>query len=250
MAPPRLQHLWDITKLLLWHRRGLRSVEIARMLGLSRPTVDRRLEGLRHAGFHVVQERDGGHVRHRLLAPADAALRPSELQWSALLLASSPGSPLAGSELGAELEGLLAPGRASRGPTGAGASDSGRRLPRAVSFRRPHEVVIELDPGLASAAADEPLAEDQHIERRPDGSVRVRASVRGLARARLWVERWSGRAVVLAPPALSRIAGRAPSVPPSVEARPRPLQPPDAEPSPNARAAVSAERTAASIPEP
>ena len=45
---------------------GMRSVEIAEQLGVSRPTVDRDLEALRRAGVRIETDRLGTVSRHRL----------------------------------------------------------------------------------------------------------------------------------------------------------------------------------------
>lgn len=189
MAKPRLVHLWAVVKLLASHPNGLRSVEIARRLGLSRPTVDRRLEALRGAGFRIAQARDRGCVRHRLRAPSKAALRPSQLQWSALLLAGSTGSPLASNELGAELVALAASAYQNPRPPDASADEATAPLRSGTTLRR-GKSAIAFEPRLASAAANHPIDD----------------------------ERWPAQ--------------------------------PSGEPSPRARAAASAERIAASIPEP
>ena len=94
--------------LISQHRLGLRSVQIAEELGISRPSVDRDLDRLRKAGIPIVKETINGETRHRFLAKPLPPLQPTALQLAALRLARMALTPLEGSRFLREIDALLA----------------------------------------------------------------------------------------------------------------------------------------------
>ncbi len=66
----------------------------------------------------------------------------------------------------------------------------------------PVDVAVRLRADVAARASEWPLLPDQSVERRPDGSIVVRARVAGLVEVTRWVLSWGAAAEALDPPAL------------------------------------------------
>jgi proteasome accessory factor B len=156
MNRERTVRLWTILALLHEHRFGLRSVQIAEKLGVSRATADRYLGILRAAGFPVLREHNNGDVRHRFNGKPLPPLQPTPLQAAALLLARNVLQPLEGTRLVTEIDNLLREVRkASRASTsnpeatGSAGANDGTALSIAA---RPHgkaSIVSTLDAAIA-----------------------------------------------------------------------------------------------------
>ncbi len=283
---------WQIVTLLSGHRRGLRSIQIARELGVSRQSVDRDLRLLRNAGVQITTETIGGEKRHQFASKPLPPLQPTALQLAALQVARMSLKPLEGSRLLREIDTLLGSAPAERPLPGvtvraglanpevvkvldsaiehkrrvrlkyAAASHAGEArsyevdpislrlvkqdlylaaydrasqsahrfkvlrvreatfleekadahpdLDEATLFGRGikvwsgdlHNVVVTLKSQVAHLANEYPLATDQTIEVRADGTVRIQAKVAGLVEAKQWVLGWGSAAVAIEPPEL------------------------------------------------
>jgi predicted DNA-binding transcriptional regulator YafY len=104
----QLVRLWRIVMLLGEQRYGLRSVQLAERLEVSRATIDRDLQVLSAAGCAIESELTNGEVRHRFTAKPLPPLQPTMLQAIALQLARVALTPLSGTRLVRELDALIA----------------------------------------------------------------------------------------------------------------------------------------------
>jgi predicted DNA-binding transcriptional regulator YafY len=290
-----LMRQWDLIQNLQGLRTGLRSVDLAKRLGVSLATVNRDLSLLRDAGVPLERNEVNGEVRHRFSRGPLPALQPTPIQAVALRLARGALQPLEGSHLLRELDLLLAglpaipvaehlshAAPAAASPSIVRTLESALRLRRQLELRyragsragrethyrvdplrlrlvhqnlylcayvpardgartfkvvriaeahlldeaaKPHpewtddrlfgravkmwsgdpvEVAVRLAPDVAHLAVEYPLAEDQTVERRLDGSALVRARVAGIVEVRSWVLSWGAAAEVLEPAELRR----------------------------------------------
>jgi predicted DNA-binding transcriptional regulator YafY len=100
---------WQLVAALAKHRHGMTLPELAEVAGASRATVYRYLALLNEAGVPLTTEGSHEAARHRLLGATELpALGFTPLQIAALSLARQNLEPLAGTELVAELDALLA----------------------------------------------------------------------------------------------------------------------------------------------
>lgn len=98
---------WQIVRALSSVKRGLTVAELVERTEGSRPTVFRDLEDLREAGVPITS--NGREGRHRLLTPMELPETGlTALQIAALFLARAELEPLAGTDLIAEFDALLA----------------------------------------------------------------------------------------------------------------------------------------------
>jgi predicted DNA-binding transcriptional regulator YafY len=108
MRHDRIRRAYAILCELRGLRRGLRTVDLAARLEVSRATIDRDLNLLRDAGIPLAREPCNGETRHRLDWDALPPLQPTLEQAAALHLARAYLRPLEGSELVTQLDALLA----------------------------------------------------------------------------------------------------------------------------------------------
>jgi predicted DNA-binding transcriptional regulator YafY len=175
---------WQIVRALCGVKRGLTVAELMARTESARATVFRDLEDLRDAGVPIASDgRDGG--RHRLLTAMELPETGlTALQIAALFLARAELEPLAGTDLIAELDTLLAkfraperqqtlrfaevsPGRPRVLRLIEGAFKSRRRLRmeyRAAS-RSGTTSVVTVEPLLVSVARGEPYLRAYCVER-------------------------------------------------------------------------------------
>jgi len=98
---------WGLVRELQGLRSGLRTVDLAERLGVSRATVDRDLDELRRAGFPLERNSINGEVRHRYKGEALPPLTLTHTQAVALRMARAQLAPFEGTDIVRELDGLL-----------------------------------------------------------------------------------------------------------------------------------------------
>ncbi len=102
-----LTRQWALVRALASSSRGRTVTQLASMVGASRATVFRDLAVFGEVQMPIGTEQVNGEVRYRMVDDGLPALRPTPKQFAALMLLRNLATPLEGTGLVRELDGLL-----------------------------------------------------------------------------------------------------------------------------------------------